>query len=121
VDAVRQPFSVNHIAQVAASEALLHQDDVADRVEKNLIERFFVEEGLGEMGIESADSEANFSWIALGDADEAEVVSSLTRDGVAVRPGAALGGPGHLRVTYGTRPENERFLRSLGQAVASGA
>ena len=117
VDAVRQPFSVNHIAQAAAAEAILHQDDVADRVEKNLVERYFVEEGLGEMGLESADSEANFSWTALGDADEAEVVESLTRDGVAVRPGSALGGPGHLRVTYGTRPENERFLRAISEAV----
>ena len=38
------------------------------------------------------------------------MVDSLARAGVAVRPGAALGGPGHLRVTYGTRAENERFL-----------
>jgi len=56
VDAVRQPFSVNHIAQDAAAEAILHQDDVSDRVEKNLAERFFVEEGLREMGLTSADS-----------------------------------------------------------------
>jgi histidinol-phosphate aminotransferase len=121
VDAVRQPFSVNHVAQAAAAEAILHQDDVTDRVEKNMVERLFVEEGLEEMEIESADSEANFSWIALGETDEAEVVESLTRDGVAVRPGAALGGPGHLRVTYGTRPENERFLRALSQAVTADA
>jgi histidinol-phosphate aminotransferase len=117
VDAVRQPFSVNEIAQAAAAEAILHQDDVADRVEKNLVERLFVEEGLREMGLVTADSEANFSWIALGDADEAEVVESLSRAGVAVRPGTALGGPGHLRVTYGTRAENERFLRAFSEAV----
>jgi histidinol-phosphate/aromatic aminotransferase/cobyric acid decarboxylase-like protein len=30
-----------------------------------------------------------------------------------VRPGTPLGGPGHLRVTYGTRAENERFLGAL--------
>jgi histidinol-phosphate aminotransferase len=117
VDAVRQPFSVNHIAQAAATEALRHQDDVTDRVEKNLAERLYVEERLRELGIETAESEANFCWIALADADEAEVVASLTRAGVAVRPGAALGGPGHLRVTYGTRPENERFLAAIAEAV----
>ena len=27
-----------------------------------------------------------------------------------VRGGEPLGGPGHIRVTYGTRAENERFL-----------
>jgi histidinol-phosphate aminotransferase len=117
VDAVRQPFSVNALAQAAAAEAILHQDDVTDRVEKNMIERLFVEEGVGALGLRAADSEANFSWIALGDSDESEVAESLARAGVAVREGAALGGPGHLRVTYGTRPENERFLAALGHAL----
>jgi histidinol-phosphate aminotransferase len=113
VDAVRQPFSVNAIAQAAAAEAIRHQEDVGDGVEKNLVERLFVEEELAGLGFETADSEANFSWIDLGDLDEAEVVEALTKAGVAVRPGTPLGGPGHLRVTYGTRPENERFLAAL--------
>ncbi|HEY3191579.1 MAG TPA: histidinol-phosphate transaminase [Solirubrobacterales bacterium] len=113
VDAVRQPFSVNALAQAAAAEAIRHQDDVADRVERNLVERIFVEEEVRGMGFTTADSQTNFSWIALGDLDEGEVVESLSRAGVAVRPGTPLGGPGHLRVTYGTRAENERFLEAL--------
>jgi histidinol-phosphate aminotransferase len=115
VDAVRQPFSVNALAQAAATEAIRHQDDVADRVEKNVIERVLVEEELSEMGFDAAESQANFSWFSLGDLDEDEVVESLAKAGVAVRPGTPLGGPGHLRVTYGTRAENERFLTALGE------
>jgi Histidinol-phosphate/aromatic aminotransferase and cobyric acid decarboxylase len=65
------------------------------------------------MGFATADSQTNFSWVELGDLDEAEVVESLARAGVAVRPGTPLGGPGCLRVTYGTRAENERFLGAL--------
>ena len=30
-----------------------------------------------------------------------------------VRAGTALGEPGRLRVTYGTRAENDRFLAAL--------
>ena len=45
LDAVRQPFSVNELAQVAAAEAILHADDVAQRVERTIVERVFVEEG----------------------------------------------------------------------------
>ncbi len=116
VDAVRQPFSVNAIAQAAAAEAILHQDDVTDRVERNLAERLFVEEGVRDLDLRSADTEANFCWIALGDLDEAEVTDSLARAGVAVRPGTPLGGPGHLRVTFGTRAENGRFLAALADA-----
>ena len=75
VDAVRQPFSVNALAQAAAAEAILHQDDVTDRVEQNLVERIFVEEGLrGARASRPPDSQANFSWVDLGDRDEAEVV-----------------------------------------------
>ena len=117
VDAVRQPFSVNSLAQAAATEAIRHQDDVADRAERNLIERVFVEEALREMGFEAAESEANFSWLSLGDLDEGEVVASLAKSGVAVRPGTPLGGPGHLRVTYGTHAENQRFLEALRAAA----
>jgi histidinol-phosphate aminotransferase len=117
VDAVRQPFSVNALAQAGATEAIRHQDDVAERVEKNVMERVFVEEELRERGFVTADSQANFSWLALGDLDEGEVVDSLAKAGVAVRPGTPLGGPGHLRVTYGTRAENERFLAALSDAT----
>jgi histidinol-phosphate aminotransferase len=117
VDAVRQPFSVNAIAQAAAAEAILHQDDVADRVERNVVERVFVEEGIRELGLETPDSQANFSWVDLGEREEADVIDSLTRVGVAVRPGTPLGDPGHFRVTYGTRRENERFLAALGDSL----
>ena len=69
---------------------------------------------LHEMGFTTAESETNFAWIDLGDLDEGEVVDLLTKAGVAVRPGTPLGGPGHLRVSYGTREENDRFLAALG-------
>jgi histidinol-phosphate aminotransferase len=113
IDAVRQPFSVNALAQAAAAEAVRHQDDVADRVEKNLVERIFVEEELNGMGFTTADSQTNFSWMELRDLDEGEVVESLSKAGVAVRPGTPLGGPGCLRTTYGARAENERFLAAM--------
>jgi histidinol-phosphate aminotransferase len=115
VDAVRQPFSVNSLAQAAAAEAVRHQDDVADRVERNLVERIFVEERLHELGVTTAESQTNFAWMELGELDEGEVVEALARAGVAVRPGTPLGGPGCLRVTYGTRAENERFLAALAE------
>jgi histidinol-phosphate aminotransferase len=113
VDAVRQPFSVNAVAQAAAAEAVLHSDDVARRVESTIAERIRVEEALHEMGLGTAETQANFSWIDLGEADEGEVVSRLAEQAIAVRAGTPLGGPGHIRVTYGTAAENGRFLAAL--------
>jgi histidinol-phosphate aminotransferase len=120
VDAVRQPFSVNALAQAAAAEAIRHQDDVASRVERTLIERVKVEEGVRELGLRTPDSHANFSWIELGDAEvEERVVKELGEQGIVVRAGTPLGGPGHIRVSYGTPEQNERFLEALGRALPS--
>ena len=118
VDRVRQPFSVNALAQAGAVEALGHQDEVARRVERVAVERLHVEEGLDHRGLDSTDSEANFSWVSLGDRDEAAVMRGLAERGVIVRAGAALGDEGHLRVTYGTRHENDRFLTALDEVLA---
>jgi len=117
VDAVRQPFSVNALAQAAGAEAILHQDDVAFRVESTVAERLRVEEGLADLGLQTADAQANFSWIDLGDADEGEVVAGLGERLIAVRPGTPLGDPGHIRVSYGTPEENDRFLAALGELL----
>jgi histidinol-phosphate aminotransferase len=115
VDRIRQPFSVNALAQAAASEALLHQDEVARRVERTAIERLHVESELESRGLAVAPSQANFSWVAVE--DEEAVLSGLEERGVIVRGGDALGGPGHLRVTYGTRQENDRFLAALDDVL----
>jgi histidinol-phosphate aminotransferase len=118
VDAVRQPFSVNALAQAAGAEAILHQDDVLSRVEGAIAERLRVEEALREMGLHTADTQANFSWVDLGDADEKAVVAGLAEREVAVRAGTPLDGPGHIRVTYGAPEENDRFLAGLSELLA---
>jgi histidinol-phosphate aminotransferase len=113
VDRVRQPFSVNALAQAAAVEALNHQDEVERRVEQNVIERVHLESELRQRGLDTTESQANFSWVSLGERDEDEVVEGLAHQGVIVRAGVALGQRGHMRVTYGNRAENDRFLAAL--------
>jgi histidinol-phosphate aminotransferase len=117
VDRVRQPFSVNMLAQAAAAEALNHQDEVATRVERTAVERLHVEQGLESRGLEQTDSQANFSWFGLGERDEVEIMRALGERGVIVRAGSALGRDGWIRVTYGTRQENDRFLAALDEAL----
>jgi histidinol-phosphate aminotransferase len=121
VNQVRQPFFCNAAAQAAAIEALRHQDEVNARVERTIVARVEVEDGLRELGIEPAESQANFCWVDLPLRDgeepadvEARVVVGLGEAGVLVRAGNALGRAGALRVTYGTPGQNARFLRELG-------
>ena len=124
VNQVRQPFFCNSAAQAAAVEALRHQDAVAERVERAVVARVELEEELRGMGIEPAESQANFAWFDLpvpeGEepADvEAAVVRGLAERGVIVRAGGALGRPGALQVTYGTPAENARFLEALRDLI----
>ena len=121
VDAVRQPFSVNALAQAAAAEAVRHQEDVERRVERTLVERVRVEEGLRELGLATAETQTNFSWVDLGEADEKAVVAGLAERQIAVRPGSPLGDSGHIRVSYGTPAENDRFLTALAEVLQSQA
>jgi histidinol-phosphate aminotransferase len=124
VNQVRQPFFCNAAAQAAAVEALRHQDQVNARVERTIVARLEVEDGLRELGIEPAESQANFCWLHLRIPDgedpaevEARVVRGLADRGVLVRAGNALGRAGALRVTYGTPQQNARFLRELGDLL----
>jgi histidinol-phosphate aminotransferase len=118
LDQVRQPFFCNALAQAAAVEALEHQDAVIDRVARNVAERISVGERLRALGIEPADSQANFCWFPLGpERDELQVMRGLQERGVLVRGGGALGEAGSLRVTYGTPEENARFLDALAEVL----
>jgi histidinol-phosphate aminotransferase len=116
---VRQPFFANALAQAAATEALAHQDAVLDRVARTVAERISVDERLRALGIETADSQANFCWLHLGeDRDEEQVLRGLAERGVLVRGGGALGSPTPaLRVTYGLPEENRRFLDALAELI----
>jgi len=120
VDAVRQPFSVNALAQAAAIEALKHDDVIGEQIRTSIAERTRVEEAVQALGLETTDSQANFSWISLGEKGveaEDDIVDDLAAAGIVVRKGNLLGGPGWLRVSYGTPEENDRFIAALGDSV----
>jgi histidinol-phosphate aminotransferase len=76
-------------------------------------------EGLRALGVEPAESQANFGWFDLPDpATEDAVVAGLSQRGVLVRAGRALGREGAVRVTYGTTDQNQRFLAALRDLLA---
>jgi histidinol-phosphate aminotransferase len=119
LDQVRQPFFCNALAQVAAVEALAHQDAVEDRVTRTIAERISVDERLRALGIQPAASQANFCWFSLPEGlGEEDVMRGLLERGVLVRAGSALGREDALRVTYGTSEENARFLGALEEVLA---
>jgi len=111
---VREPYNVNRLGQVAALAAL---EDVEHWERSKAVvreERAFLSRELTKRGLTFPPSQANFLLVKVGDADA--VRESLLRAGLAVRDGAAVGFPGHLRISIGTREANERLLRVLDGA-----
>ena len=115
VDAVRQPFSVNALAQAAAAEAIRHQDDVAERVERNLIERV---DGRGGRARARA-RDARLAGELLLDRPRRPRRGGdrrRARRGRDPRPRRAprSAGPGHIRVSYGTAGGEPPLPRRAG-------
>jgi histidinol-phosphate aminotransferase len=115
IDKVRQPFNVNLLAQVAAREALRHQDLVAERARTIRELRAYMVERLAQMGRATVPSEANFVLVDIRDLKypQDEVCNVLMSRGAIVRDGNALGCPGWARVSVGTRDEIDYFLGQL--------
>lgn len=114
---VRAPFNVNRLAQVAGVAALADREHRERTVGLIRDERRFLTVELTRRGFSVVPSQANFLLVNAG--EEAEALGAqLLRSGILVRAGAGVGVPGHLRVTVGTRAQNERLLTALDRARA---
>jgi histidinol-phosphate aminotransferase len=112
---VRAPYNVNRLAQVAALAAL---EDVAhlQRTRAVILEerpRLRVE--LEKRGAPTPLSQANFLLVRTGPRTAA-LRATLFDAGIIVRDGAGVGFPGHLRISIGTREQNDRLLAAWDRA-----
>jgi histidinol-phosphate aminotransferase len=108
---VRAPYNVNRLGQVAALAALEDRGHWERTRQLILAERAFLSRELGRRGYAFPSSQANFLLVKVADAARAR--AALFRAGLLVRDGAAVGFPGHLRISVGTREANERLLAVL--------
>ncbi|MES0873510.1 histidinol-phosphate transaminase [Sinimarinibacterium thermocellulolyticum] len=115
---VRQPFNNNSLALLAAEVALDDQDFVRASVELNTAERERLTQALLGMGLNVLPSQANFLAIDFG-RDAKPLHQGLLERGVIVRPLASYALPQFLRVSIGTRAENDRFVEALGEVLTA--
>ncbi len=109
---VRAPYNVNRLAQVAAVAALADREHWEQTVRLVREERRFLTAELTKRGLAVVTSQANFLLVKAG-AETDGFLERLLRSGILVRAGARVGFPGHLRITVGTRAQNERLLAVL--------
>jgi histidinol-phosphate aminotransferase len=120
IDKARQPFNVSATSQAAATAVLRDAwGAVKEHAAVIVGER---ERVVAEMrvtkGVEPLPTEANFVWVRT-EKDAREVHEGLVARGVLVRSFHAAGGRmgKHLRVTIGTREQNDAMLAALAEVA----
>jgi len=118
MERVRQPFNVNFLAQVAAA-ACLDDKKFIRRTRRIVLEgKSYLYDNLTKLGIPYVPSVANFILIDVG-RDCVEVFNQMLKYGVIVRDMKQYGLKNFIRVTIGTKKENERFIKVLKKVVGN--
>lgn len=118
LDKVVLPYHLDSLKQVAGLAALDHVGAMEERVSRLVEERGRVEAALRDLPCEVWPSAANFILFRPTTVAGAEVWQRLVERSVLVRDCSSWPRlDGCLRVTIGTRDEDDRFLASLREVL----
>lgn len=116
LDRARPTFNVNALSQIAGIAALEDNDHVARSRAHAIESREFFTQELTALGLHPVPSETNFVAVAVG--DDMAVTEGLRERGFTVTPLTGWGVPGHIRISFGTREQNARFMAALADLLA---
>ena len=114
---VRNAFDINQTAQDAAWASIGNDAEIARRRAETTQGRGQLEEACKALGLSVASPPvANFVCVETGE-DSRILFDRLLREGVIVRPLAPFGAESAIRVTVGTREENDFFAAALERVL----
>lgn len=116
MEKARQPFNVNSLAQAGALAALDDKDFLKKTRSVVLAGKHYLYERLTRLGLGFVPSVANFILIDVS-SDGLGVFKEMLKYGVIVRDMKQYGLKNFIRVTIGTRKENERFIKVLKKVL----
>jgi len=113
------PFNTGAVA-LAAANASLDDHAFRERSRRHVqAERQFLYDSLEALGVPYLPSQANFVLIWNLPLQAQTLGEALMRRGIIVRAVTGWGVPGGLRVTLGTRAQNQRFVQALQAELAT--
>lgn len=116
MEAVREPFNVNMLAQVAALAALKDKNFLLKTKKVVREGKRFLYAEFRKLGLRYVPSVTNFVLFEVGK-DSGEICKRLLKKGVIVRDMKAWELDSFIRVTVGTEKENKRFIKELKRIV----
>ena len=117
MERVRESFNVNSLGLAAAEAALSDTEHLAWVVARNAEERAWTRANLEARGLFVHPSQTNFLLVEFGPKTK-DLEAALTARGVVLRPMGGYGLGECLRITVGTRSENQRLLQVLDEVRA---
>lgn len=116
MERVRQPFNVNSLAQAAAMAAI-EDRKFLNKTRSTVIQgRRYICRQLDRLGIAYIPTVSNFILINV-ERDGEGVFRSMLKYGVIIRDMRQYGLKNFIRVTVGTKKENERFIKILKKVL----
>lgn len=112
INQVREPFNTTRYAQAAALAALEDDAFIADCVEKNAQGIRYLTGEFDRLGLSYYPAHGNFVMVDIRRPAK-PAFEALLRRGLIVRGGHNLDFPTKLRVTVGSREQNEKFIQAL--------
>ncbi|MGO9149565.1 MAG: histidinol-phosphate transaminase [Acidimicrobiales bacterium] len=117
---VALPYHLDALKQIAGRLALRFSHEMQDRVAATIEERERVAEALSDLPVELWPSKANFILFRVSPRSGSQVWKGLLDHSVLIRDVSDWPRlEGCLRVTIGTRSENDRFLSALGEVLSA--
>jgi histidinol-phosphate aminotransferase len=117
LEKVRQPFNANLLAQTAALAALDDDEHVRKTRANNFTGLGFFAKELRQLKLEYVPSYANFILVRVGDGQK--IFNAMQKLGVITRPMGGYHLPEWIRISIGTRAENERSLEALKKSLVA--
>ena len=111
---VRLPYHLSALTQAAAQVAIDHRAELLGGVATIIAARESVVKALGDMGLTTIDSSANFVLFTGFKQEAPQLWAALLEKGVLIRD---VGLSGYLRVTIGNEAENQLFVSALKELI----
>jgi len=113
---VKYPYNLSLPSQMTAIKALMQRESVLDGAKYTKKERARLSEELGSLGLKAFPSDSNFLLVRVKGAER--VYKELQKMGIIVRNRSKeLNCESCLRITVGSKEENDRLLSALGEIL----
>lgn len=112
---VKPPFTVNTFSERVAIEAMKDKKFVRKVVSDTLKERMYLKQNIRKLGFKPYPSDSNFIVVDIGRPSKA-IYQKIRGEGILIRDLTDFQGLANfVRITVGTRTQNEKLLKALAK------